>query len=109
MHCHRKGRREKREGDEGEKGKKEMKKNNLLVSWCFVPSQPQRITSGLNTNFTLSPIYSFHKSSEPFRKTFRKRYIVERTIKAEIRLGEQSEKAESCWEDLWNEMQVKGP
>ena len=28
---------------------------NLLVSWCFEPSQPQRITSGLNTNFTLSP------------------------------------------------------
>ena len=26
------------------------------------PSQPQRITSGLNTNFTLSPGYSFHKS-----------------------------------------------
>ena len=34
-----------------------------LVSWCFEPSQPQRITSGLNTNFTLSPSYSFHKSS----------------------------------------------
>ena len=34
-----------------------------LVSWCFKPSQPQRITSGLNTNFTLSPSYSFQKSS----------------------------------------------
>ena len=34
-----------------------------LVSWCFEPSQPQRITSGLKTNFTLSPSYSFHKSS----------------------------------------------
>ena len=34
-----------------------------LVSWCFEPSQPQRIASGLNTNFTLSPTYSFHKSS----------------------------------------------
>ena len=34
-----------------------------LVSWCFEPSQPQRITSGLNTNFTLTPSYSFHKSS----------------------------------------------
>ena len=33
-----------------------------LVSWCFEPSQPQRITSGLNTNFTLSPSYPFHKS-----------------------------------------------
>ena len=34
-----------------------------LVSWCFEPSQPQRITSGLNTNFKLSPSHSFHKSS----------------------------------------------
>ena len=31
-----------------------------LVSRCFEPSQPQRITSGLNTNFTLSPSQSFH-------------------------------------------------
>ena len=36
---------------------------SYLVSWCFEPSQPQRITSGLNTNFTRSPSYSFHKSS----------------------------------------------
>ena len=34
-----------------------------LVSWCFEPSQPRRITSGLNTNFTLSPNYSFRNSS----------------------------------------------
>ena len=27
---------------------------DYLVSWCFEPSQPQRITSRLNTNFTLS-------------------------------------------------------
>ena len=40
-----------------------------LVSWCLQPSQPWRITSGLNTNFSLqktnfnlSPSYSFHKS-----------------------------------------------
>ena len=35
-------------------------------------------------------------------------YIVERTNKAEIRLEEQSEKAESCRGMLWNEMQLKG-
>ena len=35
----------------------------VFVSWCFEASQQQRITSGLNTNFTLSPSYSFHKSS----------------------------------------------
>ena len=32
------------------------------LSWCFEPSQPQRMTSGLNTNFILSPGYSFLKS-----------------------------------------------
>ena len=35
---------------------------SLLVSWCFEPSQPQRITPGLNTNFILIPSYSFRKS-----------------------------------------------
>ena len=35
----------------------------MLVSRCFEPNQLQRITSGLNTNFTLPPNYSFHKSS----------------------------------------------
>ena len=33
-----------------------------FVSWCCEPSQPQMITSGLNTNFNLSPSYSFRKS-----------------------------------------------
>ena len=56
-----------------------------LVSWCFKPSQPQRIISGL-------------------RETFIKRYTVERTNKAEMRPEEQSEKAESCRENLWNEI-----
>ena len=37
-----------------------------------------------------------------------KRYIVERTNQAEIRPEEQSEKAESCQENLWNEIQLKG-
>ena len=35
----------------------------MFVSCCFEPSQPQRITSGLNTNLTPSPSYSFHMSS----------------------------------------------
>ena len=46
---------------------------------------------------------------KPFKETFRKIYIVERTNEAEIRLGEQSENRESCQENLWNEIQVKGP
>ena len=51
--------------------------------------------------------FNFCVRSSPLRD--RKRYIVERTNKAEIRLGDQSEKAESCQEELWNEIQVKGP
>ena len=42
------------------------------------------------------------------RETFIKRYIVERTNKAEVRPEEQSEKAESCLENLWSEIQLKG-
>ena len=38
-----------------------------------------------------------------------KRYIVERTNKAETRPEEQSEKVEDCQENLWNEIQLKGP
>ena len=36
--------------------------HKMVDSWCFEPSRPQRITSGLKTNFNLSPRYSFHKS-----------------------------------------------
>ena len=38
------------------------------------------------------------------RETFTKRYRVERTNKAEIRPEEQSEKAESCRRNLWNDI-----
>ena len=38
-----------------------------------------------------------------------KRSIVERTNEAEIRQEEQSEKAENCRENLWNEIQLKVP
>ena len=55
-----------------------------------MPSQPQRTIPGL-------------------RETFIKRYIVERTNKAEIRTEEQGEKAENYRENFWNEIQLKGP
>ena len=61
-----------------------------LVSWCFKPSQPQRILSGL-------------------KETFMKRCKVERTNKAEIKSEEQSERAERCRENLWNEIELSGP
>ena len=52
-----------------------------LVSWCFKPSQPQRIISGL-------------------RETHREIRVVERTSEAEMRPEEQSEKAKGCPENL---------
>ena len=36
-------------------------------------------------------------------------YKVERTNKAEIRPEKQNWKAESCQENLWNQIQLKGP
>ena len=43
-----------------------------LVSWCFEPSQPPRIISGLKTNFNLSPIYSAQKSpNHKFSKIYK--------------------------------------
>ena len=61
-----------------------------LVNWCFEPSQPLGITSGL-------------------RETFIKRYVVEMTNTAEIRPEEQRVKVESCRKNLWNEIHLKGP
>ena len=43
------------------------------------------------------------------RSTFIKSSVVERTNKAEIRREEQSETVESCRENVWNEIQLKGP
>ena len=55
-----------------------------IVNWCFEPSQPQGIISGL-------------------KETFIKRYIVEMTDKAELRPQERSE---SCRENLRNKIQL---
>ena len=62
----------------------------MLVSWCFKPSQSQRIIAGL-------------------RETLIKGYTVEMTNMAELIPEEQSEKTESCRENSWNEIQLKGP
>ena len=42
------------------------------------------------------------------RETFIKRQIVERTNKAEVRPEEQSEKSESCWDNLLNKIHLRG-
>ena len=41
--------------------------------------------------------------------TFIERYIVERTTKAEQDQKNRVRKAESCRENLWNGIQLKGP
>ena len=43
------------------------------------------------------------------KQTFIKKNIVERTNTAEIRPEEQSEKGESCRENSWSEIQLRGP
>ena len=40
---------------------------------------------------------------------FRKEIYIERTNQAEIRPEKQSEKAESCRKNLWNEIHLKRP
>ena len=45
------------------------------------------------------------KAKRDFHKEI---YTVERTNKAGVRTEEQNEKAESCWENLWNEIYLKG-
>ena len=72
------------------KGSERHCQQNLSVSWCFMPSQPQRVLPGL-------------------RETFIKKYVAAMTSEAEIRPEGQSEKAESCRENLGNELQLKGP
>ena len=60
-----------------------------LVNWCFETSQRLGIISGL-------------------KKIFINRYIAEKTNEAGIRPKEQSQKTESCRENLRNEIQLKG-
>ena len=48
-------------------------------------------------------------SEAGLKETFIMRYTLERTNKTEIRPEEQSEKTESSQENLWNEIQFKGP
>ena len=41
-------------------------------------------------------------------ETFIKKYVIERTNKAQIGPEAQSEKVESCQENTWNKIQLKG-
>ena len=41
------------------------------------------------------------------KEIFRKRRVVERIYRAEVRPGEQCEKTESCRENLWNKNTVE--
>ena len=69
--------------------RKTHRQTDSQLEVCSKPSQPQGIISGL-------------------RETFINTCIVQRTNQAE-RPEEQSEKEESCWENLQNKIQLKGP
>ena len=64
-------------------------KKKSSYSLCFKLGQPQRVILGL-------------------REILLENDIVQRINKARIRQEEQSEKAESCRKNLWNEIQLKG-
>ena len=61
----------------------------------------------------MSPVISAQPTTlgiiSRLKETFIKRQIVERANKAEIRPEKQSAKTESCRDNLWNEIQLKGP
>ena len=50
-------------------------------------------------------------TTRDYIRAFIKRHVVERTKRAEVGPEEQSEKTtmETCRENLWNEIQLKGP
>ena len=75
--------------------------------FCFVLKEEIFFSGGLS----LEAIDQNSGSSfrDFFVKTTKKSYIVERTNKAEMRPEKQSEKAESCQENSWNEIQLKEP
>ena len=80
---------------------------------CVGPNRPQPVGTSISRILpppTRVAAHGKHAGSlKRFRVTIRKRYIVQRTNKAEIRLGEQCENTESCQENSWNEIQLKGP
>ena len=54
----------------------------------------------------LSPVNNYISG---LKETFMKRHTVGRTNKAKRRPEEHSQKTDTCGENLWNEIQLKGP
>ena len=67
------------------------------------------LSSVFSTDVTLISASAAPGCGAGMKETFIKGYILETTNMAEIRPEEQTEKAESCRKNLWNEMQLKGP
>ena len=78
---------------------------------------PQQAAAGgyLNLQDPFLPRYGSQRTENALGprnylgKPLERDVLVERTSKAEMGLGEQSENAESCRENLWNEIQLNGP
>ena len=69
----------------GDRLKFVFSRGSWLVSWCFEPSQPQWITSGLKTNFSPSPSQSFHVS------LYHKSFFLKPQLKFYPQFGTQSQ------------------
>ena len=94
-------------------GRVEIRKKSLAVSVaCLAIYWPTPGFKGRTFKLCVLTRWDFNfcVRSSPLRghlRRLRKRFIVERTNEAEIRLGEQSENTESWRENLWIEIQVK--
>ena len=63
------GEREREREREGERGRERARERDLLVSWYFEPSQPQRITSGLpNSKYNQGKDHSRERERERERE-----------------------------------------
>ena len=81
-----------------------------MHAWIYtVLLKGESLSSVFSTDGILVSASAAPHCRGPFRETFIKRYIAERTNTAEIRPEEQTETAESWWENLCNKTQLKGP
>ena len=81
-----------------------------VISWCFEPSQPLRLVSSLVGALSLVNQREPLRIISGLKETFIKRHIVEKDQEGRNKTGKkQSEKAESCRGNSWNEIQLRGP
>ena len=73
--------------------------SSWLLGWCFQPSQPQRIHSGLNTNFSLSHSHSAKPEQNLSEDKLGQVYTIPGLNWSEDKLGQVQTNAEQNWGD----------